>query len=296
MPAGHPGQTRPLPVSQGAMNGAPPNAGQIHVPQMAGRGGGVPQAQMQSYVQGQQMVPPQHTPDNMRVIMEAQRLQDQQRVIAQQRQHYPQPNGQDTLQSTPSMGNLNMAPQPSAAMIANYQAANGKMSPAGNGPSGIPRSSASPHMAHAVQAQQLSSGMVPVVSQISSQLKSRHPQATADELRAMTADSLNHQLRAQNAQAATQAAAGMATNSGVNLAPPTQQPGLGYNAPMMNPQMYAQFMRNQQEMQSHRNGGSEMNGGRPPSRGGTPQMRNGNPPGGANQSPRPPQAQIAGAP
>ena len=38
-----------------------------------------------------------------------------------------------------------------------YQAANGKMSPAGNGPSGIPRSSASPHMAHAVQAQQLSS-------------------------------------------------------------------------------------------------------------------------------------------
>lgn len=281
-----PGQSRP-PLPQGMMNGVHPNNGQL--PQGPVRSGNVPQAQMQSYLQGQQMIPP---PDNnMRVIMEASRVQEQQqRLLTQQRQQQYPPGGPNGVSSS-HPASLNTNPQTSLAGLATtFQATAGKLGSNVNGPAGPSRPSLSSGLAHGVQAQQLSGGLTPAVNHISAELKSRHPQASAEDLQAMTGELLRAQMNAQTARAATQAAAGnaLATN-GVT---PSQSHGVTYNnSSAMNPQMYAQMLRVHHQRPG--TGGSDINGARPGSR----EMRNPTPSsGGAGQSPRPPQAQMAGAP
>jgi hypothetical protein len=270
-----PGQSRP-PLPQGMMNGVHPNNGQL--PPGPGRGGNVPQAQMQSYLQGQQMIPP---PDsNMRVIMEASRVQEQQRLLTQQRQQQYPPGGLSGASSS-HLASLNTNPQTT------FQATAGKLGSNVNGPAGPSRPSLSSGLAHGVQAQQLSGGLTPAVNHISAELKSRHPQASAEDLQAMTGEVLRAQINAQTARAATQAAAGNATSG----AAPSQSHGVSYNAPAMNPQVYAQMLRVHHQRPG--TGGSDINGARPGSR----ETRNPPPSsGGAGQSPRPPQAQMAGAP
>lgn len=254
------------------------------------RGGNIPQAPMQSHAQGQQRIP-----HDMRVMMEASRLQaeQQQYLAAQRQQRYPSSNGPNGHSSSPQAAAMNSTAQSSAAMLANLQAANGKLSPTANGVSGPPRLSSSPQLANAVQARQLSSGVVPLVSQIASQLKAHHPTASDEQLRQMAADRMNQQLRSQNSQAAMHAAAGnnlSANGMGAQL----PQQGMGFGNTMLNPQMYAQYMHSQQSSQQNRGGVNGINGVRPSSRGNTPQMRNGGSQAGTSQSPRPPQAQMAG--
>ena len=264
----------------------------------------VPQAQMQSNLPGQQRMPPQITSD-MRIYMEATRQQEQQRYLQQQQQrqqHQSQTNGHNGVSSSPNNTNLNGTSQiNNAAVLANLQATNGVPSPALNGASGaLPGSSVSPRLTNSMQAQGLSSGMVPAVNTISREIKLRHPQASPEQVKQMTTDSLN-QYRMNHSQAAMAAAVGNSASNNIasNLQVPLQQQAMlnGVNgSPMMNPAMYAQMMRSQQSTQQSRNGGSGVNGGRPPSRGATPQVhRNSNSSVGPSQSPRPPQAQMAGA-
>ena len=298
IPIGHPTQNRPLPQPQVATNGISSLANpQGQNGPIGSRGGQIPPAPMQPHMQGQQRVPSQMSPDNMRVFLEASRLQqEQQRYLQQQRQNQSHTNSQGSVLSSPPIpGNLSATNQiNNAAVLANLQASNGVPSPAVSGGAGHSRSSASPRMTNSMQAQPLSSGMIPAVNQISNDIKARHPQASPEQVSKMTTDSLNR-YRMTQSQAAMQAAAGNTVSTGNTngLQVPPQQPAM---TSMLDPRIYAQMMRSQQSSQQSRNGASSVNGVQPPSRGAaTPQTsRNTNGQAGPNQSPRPPQAQIAG--
>ncbi|MCJ1387804.1 chromatin modification- protein VID21 [Xylographa bjoerkii] len=281
MPPGA-GQSRPIPLTNGMLpNGVQPSNGQTNM-----RGGGIPQAPMQSQMHGQQRIP-----HDMRVILEATRVQQEQQYLAAQRQQrYPGSNGVNGTSSSPQPTSMS-TPQTNAAMLANLQATNGKLSPAPNGISAHPRTSASPRLANAVQAQQLSNGVTPMVNQIANQMKARHPNASPEQIRQLATDHLNQQLRSQNSQAAMQAAAG----SGLALNGSGTQQGMNFGNAMLNPQMYAQSMHYQQQTQQNHNRAGSMNGVRPPSRDNASQLRNGGTQGGTIHSPRPPQAQMAGS-
>ncbi|MCJ1384822.1 chromatin modification- protein VID21 [Xylographa soralifera] len=247
MPPGS-SQNRPIPLTNGMLpNGVQPSGGQTNI-----RGGGIPQAPMQS-----QMLGPQRIPHDMRVILEATRVQQEQQYLAAQRQQrYPRSNGVNSTSSSPQPTSMNTS-QANAAMLANLQATNGKLSPAPNGISVHPRTSASPRLANAVQAQQLSNGVTPMVNQIANQMKARHPNASPEQIRQLATDHLNQQLRSQNSQAAMQAAAG----SGLGLNGTGTQQGLNFGNTMLNPQMYAQSMHFQQQTQQNHNRVGSMNGG-----------------------------------
>ncbi|MCJ1401694.1 chromatin modification- protein VID21 [Xylographa trunciseda] len=281
MPTGA-GQSRPNSLQSGLLpNGVHSSNGQTNM-----RGGGIPQAPMQSQLHGQQRIP-----HDMRVILEATRVQQEQQYLAAQRQQrYPGSNNVNGTSSSPQPTSMS-TPQTNAAMLANLQATNGKISPALNSISAHPRTSASPRLANAVQAQQLSSGVTPMVNQIANQMKARHPNASPEQIRQLATDHLNQQLRSQNSQAAMQAAAG----SGLGLNGSGVQQGMNFGNTMLNPQIYAQSMHFQPQTQQNHHRAGSMNGIRPPSRDNTSQMRNGGTQGGASHSPRPPQAQMAGS-
>ena len=310
---GHPNQARPAPPLQGLTNGTQVNANLPGNPQMGIKG--IPQAQMQAQMQGQQRITPQMGSDNMRVYMEANRVQaEQQRYLQQQQQqqqqqqrqqHYPQATGQGGSSSSSNLGNMNHLAQNNPAMLASLQATGGMSSPSINGVPNPAGSSASPRM---TQPQPLSSGVVPAINAISNQIKARHPQASPEQITKMTTESLNaYRMNQAQAAAAMQAAAGGNAAAGNNnnhmniQLPQQQQQGMmnGANGgAIQNAQMYAQLMRSQQLSQQSRSGGNlggGVNGGRPPSRSATPQThRSGSVQAGSGQSPRPPQAQMAG--
>ena len=272
---------------------------------------GIPQAQMQAHMQGQQRIPPQMGSENMRVYIEANRVQaEQQRYLQQQQQqqrqqHHPQANGQGCSSSSSSLGGMNHMAQNNAAVLANLQATGGMGSPSISGVQNPAGSSASPRM---TQPQPLSSGLVPAINTISNQIKANNPQATAEQVTKMATERLNaYRMNQVQAAAAMQAAAGGNVTAGTNnphlnlQLPQQQQQGMmnGANGnPMQNAQTYAQLMRSQQLSQQSRSGGNlagGVNGGRPPSRSATPQThRSGSVQAGSGQSPRPPQAQMAG--
>lgn len=274
-------QVRPIPSTNGVLS----TGVQLANGQTGVRGGGIPQAPMQAHMQGQQRLP-----HDVRVMMEASRVQQEQQqyLAAQRQQRYPNTNG---TSSSPQPTSVNPLPQNNAVMLTNLQAANGKLSPAANGIPGLPRTSASPRLSSVMQAQQLSNGTTPVVNQIATSLKARHPNASPEQIRQLATDQLNQQLRTQNSQAAMQAAVG----NGIGLNGAGMQQSLNFGNTMLNPQMYAQYMHSQQFTQQNRAGSSGMNGVRPPSQDNTPQMRNSGTQGGTSHSPRPPQAQMAGS-
>lgn len=197
------------------------------------------------------------------------------------------------------MGGLNGVPSSSPALLAALQAPNGMISPSPNGiSSSVSGPSASPRSSHITQPQPqpqpLSNGFVPAINTISNQIKARHPLLSPEQLKKMTTDSLKQY---EMSQAAMSAAAGGAANSNGNLQPPMQQQPMltGVAGAVHNAQAYAQFMRQQQANQQSRVGAVGVNGIRPPSRSATPQtQRSGSGQAGPGQSPRPPQAQMAG--
>ncbi|MCJ1282022.1 chromatin modification- protein VID21 [Xylographa opegraphella] len=275
------GQNRTIPLPNGILPNGQSSSGPTNM-----RGGGIPQAPMQSHMLGQQRMP-----HDMRVILEATRVQQEQQYLAAQRQQrYPGTNGINGTSSSPQPISIN-TPQANAAMLTNLQATNGKISPAPNGIPAHPRTSASPRLANVVQAQQLSNGVTPILNQIASQMKARHPNASPEQIKQLATDHLNQQYRAQNSQAAMQAAAG----SGLGLNGSGTQQVSNFGNTMLNPQMYTQSMHFQQQAQQNHNRVGSMNGVRPPSRDNASQMRNGGTQGGTSHSPRPPQAQVAGS-
>ncbi|KAL8831979.1 MAG: hypothetical protein Q9191_000541, partial [Dirinaria sp. TL-2023a] len=261
---------------------------------------GVPHAPMQPQISVQQRIPAQMIPDSQRIIQEAARLQDQQRrYLAAQTQHqhpHPQSNGQvGNPTSPPNMSHLNaLNHHNNASLYGGLQGRSG--SPAINGGTGTAGSNSPPRINNPSQPQPLSSGMVPVVNQMQNQIKARHPQASPEQVKAMTTESL-HQYHIS--QAAMQAAAGnpnvigLPSHNGLNgLSSQSQQQAMmnGVNAsPMMTPNtaQYAALMRSQQAQQSRNASAGGMSAPRPASRSVTP----GHAP---SQSPRPSQAQMAG--
>ena len=245
----------------------------------------ISQAQMQAYLQAQQAhLPSQGGQDNARVIMEASRLSEQQRMMAQQRQ-YQTVNGM-----VMPMANVGIPVQPTAAMMANGQPANGKLSPAAAPATSLPRPSSSPRASNSTHSGQLSNGATPLLNQIRNHLRALHPQANAAEIQQMATTTL-----AQSLSARTAAANGMSMNTNVQLSPQQHQATLAYSANVINQQMYAHYVRSQQASQQGRLGEGDRSSARPESRGATPQTKSGSVLSGSSQSPRMPQAQISGS-
>ena len=289
-------QGRPLPPSQTMVNGGASGAGHPSSGQSGTRVGGAPQAPMQSFPQGQPRLPLQMVgADNLRIFQEANRLQaEQQQYLQQQRQQrYPQANSLNGISSSPHTGSLHLQHQNNAGVLSNLPNANGAPIPSTNGVSGPSRQSPSPGTSH---GHQLSNGSVPVINQFSDSLRLRHPQASPEQIKQLTSEALNRYRQHSQATGYIGTANMAGSNGGLGVLGVNQpQTGANYNSGMLNPQIYAQYMHSQQPTQQNRNIPNGVNGARPLSRDATPQMRNGNGQAGTSQSPRPAQAQIAGA-
>ena len=245
---------------------------------------GAPHAPMQPQMQVQmgQRVPPQIGTENIRIYQEATRVQaEQQAQLQRQRQQqHPQFNGHI---SPPNTQNLNNLSQANANMLASLD---GRSSPATNGAQQVPGSSSPPRSG---QAQALSSGVTPAVNQISTQIKLRNPQASAEQVQRATTEQLYRM-----SQAAMHAATGNSNTGAMNgLSGLAGMPNGG--PAILNHQQYAHMMREQQRSQQRGNntGAGNVNG----SRSATPLNQR---PGsaqsgrGPSQSPRAGQVGIAG--
>ncbi|KAJ5747688.1 uncharacterized protein N7511_009384 [Penicillium nucicola] len=260
----------------------------------------------------------QTSPDNTRVIREANRLQEQQRLL-QSRQ---QPQGQQFHnQQFPSQGspNLNMSngTPNNPAMIAAMQAQGGMQSPSFHAgtPQGV--STPSPRMG---QPNPLSSGVVPQISNIQSQIQRSNPNMPPEQITKLATDRLNQYQQSQqqrlSQQAAINAASGSINANAMNAnnvqanfqvphdgnfqtpsAPNMANGNSGMQVPQ--PQGFSPMMRVPQPGQQNRGGPTSspaMNGAVvQPSRSGTPQtQRSGSAQAGPqSKSPHAPAAQTA---
>lgn len=292
-PAGPMGQMRPIPPAQRLPNGNQMAAS------LPSNSPGVPHAPMQPQLQ--QRVSAQMIPD-ARLYQSVSRLQDQQREEQIRRQHQqPQSNGQaGNSASPPNMTNLNAFNQNNAAVQNNASIYGGPRggsgSPSVNGAALPGVSSLSPRMTNPSQPQPLSSGMIPMINQMQNQIKAHNPQASPDQVNKMTTERLDQYRVTQ--QQAMRAAAGNPNATGMNglASQPSQQRminGVHSNSITGGEGARAQYnasMLSQQSQQS-RNAAGGIGATRPASRSGTPQTHPGHAP---SQSPRPPQAQMAG--
>lgn len=302
----------PSGISNGMPNGVPQNIGvnqtRPHVQGMQGSNGSVnsqmppnpmamkmmPQSGAQQNVGNRPNMPMQASPDNARVIREANRLQEQQRILQSrqqqapqhplQQQQPPQPqNQQQQLSQQPqqpqqqfhnqpqfvpqgsnspnlNMPSVNGTPN-NQAMIAAIQASGGMQSPPFHNttPQGV--STPSPRMG---QPNPLSSGVVPTISNIQSQIQRSNPNMPIEQVNKLATDRLHQYQQQRMSQVAMNAAAG---NLGVqpNYAVPHdgnfQQPQNGMNggANMQVPQApqtqgFSPMMRIPQQTQQNRVG------------------------------------------
>jgi len=249
---------------------------------------GIPQAQMQANIQGQQRMPP---PENMRLGM--------------QRAQYPSTNQhQFQLQqqqinlagniSASHIGAGNGMPNPSMMASMAGQNMNGNSTPSMNGISG---SAASPRMSQLNpslqnQSRPLSSGHVPAIHNIQNQLKAQHPDWPPEQVTKVATDQMKqYSLRVQRTSAIN-AAAGVSTVGATNQIGSNvylQNGGAVAGSPSPNSaQNYQQQLRQQMMHQRPQQAGSpRLNSARPPSRSATPQNLQ------LQQSPGLPQAQLA---
>ena len=258
---------------------------------------GVPHAPMQAaHMQVPPRIPPQMSSSDIRIFQEVNRVQaEQQRYLQQQQrqQLHPQANGH----ISPNMSSLSTGSQANPSNLTSLQGRSS--SPSMNGVSVSAGSLSSPHMANPAQPQTLSSGMMPAVNQIASQIKARNPQASPEQISQMTTDRLNqYRIGHAQAQAAMQAAAGNGASTlsnNVQIPPQPSHPNSMANGSPMNSHQYTQMLMSQQSSQPSRNGAGS-SGPRPASRSATPQIHR--PPSAqghqASASPRPSQVPIAG--
>lgn len=215
--------------SQGSQQGnqASQRNGHLAVPHI-GMQNNIPQAQMQPNMRGGSSGQPHQQPENIqqRMALEAQRqAQMKNAQLSGQQFQMPPPN-----RASPGGvhgQNATMGHQSNQAMMAAMQASNNAQSPAPNsGPTqhgqngqngNSYNASASPMPPPAnpmSQPQQLSSGHVPSIVQITHQLKAQYPQATSEQITQMTNDHLKKQVHYnQQAQAARQNALNAAAGS-----------------------------------------------------------------------------------
>lgn len=313
-------QARPQPM-QALPTGVAPVNGQIPTNPMAMKM--MPPGQMPN-VGARPGIPMQASPDNARVIREANRLQEQQRLLQSRQQPVPQPPGQPQ-QAQQQFHNQQFAPQGShspnlnvpnvngapnnPAMIAALQAQSGMQSPSFHNGTAQGVSTASPRMG---QANSLSGGVVPTISTFQSQIQRANPNLPADQVNKLATERLNqYQQQRMSQQAAMNAAAGAMNNVQANYQVPHdgnfqahQQPGMPSSTAMQVPQNqgFSPMMRVPQNNQANRvnvTSSPVVNGAVPQaSRSATPQtQRSGSAQAGAVQgsskSPHPPPAQTA---
>ncbi|KAL8843592.1 MAG: hypothetical protein Q9170_000096 [Blastenia crenularia] len=267
---------------------------------------GIPHAPMQpTHIPAPARIPPQMGSDNMRVFQEVSRVQaEQQRFLQQQRQQQQQ-HAQVNGQTSPNLGNSNFMPPNGSSNHANFQRRSG--SPSVNGAPTPNGSSSSPRMTNPPQPQALSSGMMPTINQIMSQLRARNPSATHEQISQMATERLKqYHVQHSHAHAAMQAAAGSSANvngmngnpSGSLQAPSQQQPvtAMMNASPLTTTQQCAQMIRNQQQHQQNRASATPYSGQQSSSRGATPQIHRTPSAQGSHPSPSllPSQTQVAG--
>ena len=308
-----------MPSAQASVNGQlPANAMAMKM---------MPQGQMQQPVGARPGMPIQASPDNARVIREANRLQEQQRLLQSRQQgqaQVPQQQGQPqqgqqqfhnqqfTSQGSPNMNmqNVNGGPNNPAMMAALQAQQGGMQSPSFHAgtPQGV--STPSPRMG---QPNPLSSGVVPTISTFQSQVQRANPNLSAEQVNKLATERLNaYQQQRMSQQAAMNAAAGGMNQVQANYQVPhdgnfqtPQQPGMPNGNPAMQVpqnQGFSPMMRVPQANQQNRvapTSSPAMNGAVPQaSRSATPQtQRSGSAQAGAVQgtskSPHPPPAQTA---
>lgn len=318
--SGNPGMSG---TPNGMTNGMPPGAGvnQARPQHMQGMPAGapvngqmapnamtmkmMPQAQMQQAGGARPGMPMQTSPDNTRVIREANRLQEQQRILQsrqqqqQQHPHQQQFGSQGSHSSNVNMANVNGGPN-NAAMMAAFQGQGGMQSPSFHGgtPQGV--STPSPRMG---QPNPLSSGVVPTISNIQSQIQRSNPNLTQEQVNKLATERLNQYQQQRSQQAAMNAAAGGMNAVQANYQMPHDgsfQTGISNGGPAMQipqNQGFSPMMRVPQPAQQSRVGVTSspaMNGAQQASRSVTPQtQRSGSVQQGSSKSPHPQAAQLA---
>lgn len=279
---------------------------------------GIPHAPMQpTAMPGSARPPPQMGPENIRIFQEANRVQaEQQRFLLQQRQQQQQQHPHMNGQTSPNVSNSNFMPSSGPSSHVAFQGRSA--SPSMNGQATASGASSSPRMTNPSQPQALSSGMMPTINQIMSQLQARNPNATQEQIGQMATDRLKQYTTHSHAHAAMQAAAGTGGSSSANVlngagmsnnamnsnlvgnlaAVSHQQPATAImnGSPAVSTQQYAHMIRNQQQHQQNRSSGTPFSGQRPSSRSGTPQIHRTPSAQGGHPSPSPvaSQAQVVG--
>ena len=221
-------QARPQPGMQGLPNGVPSN-GALSANMTGPKG--ITQAQMQAGLAAGRGLG--NSPEHIRVLYEANRLQQQQQLMlaARQQHHHPQQGSSSSTgqQSSPNMPNAGIAvpganggpnsPAFPAALIAS----NGVPSPSisGGHANGI-NNAGSPRL---LNGHSLPSGVMPTISQLAASIQRQNTEMSSEEIQRATTSQLNvyRQHAAQNVtqksmnQAALNAAAG-AVNAGAHAA------------------------------------------------------------------------------
>lgn len=329
----------PMPANtqNGAVNGVPPTANINHsIPMQAVPNGRpltspmppnamnvkmVPQQNIPQQLSTRPGIPIQGSPDNARVIREASRLQEQQRLLQSRQQQGQQgiPNGQQQFHTpqqfapqgahSPNMNVQGINGHPNnAAMLAAMQAASGMGSPSPyNNAQGMP--AATPRVG---QPGHLSAGMLPTITNIQNQIQRTHPNLSPEQVAKLATERLH--VYQQQQQRITQAAMNAVGNVGAmptNFQMPPDPnsnfqgtPQANGNPAVQNTQaQFSPMMRVAQPNQQGRvpvGSSPSMNGSVLPqqSRSATPQTQRSasaqtaNVPG-TNQSPHPPAAQMA---
>jgi chromatin modification-related protein VID21 len=180
------GAGRPHPALMGMMNGVPMSQAAMMGPQAQAYAKA--QAQMQANIARGINTSPQQ----MRMIAEAQKVQQQQQQLMQQQ------NGQHSSPIGQNAGLANVNGMSNAAYMAAMANVNGSGSPGPNGNSSSPRSQ------NAGQA--LSSGHVPAITHIQNKIRERNPNMPEEEVQRLAL----HNLREYSQKTATAAAAGLA--------------------------------------------------------------------------------------
>ncbi|EPS28733.1 hypothetical protein PDE_03679 [Penicillium oxalicum 114-2] len=234
LPSGMPGNVGMTQARAQPLHGVPAGTTSVNgqVPANAMHMKMMPQGQLPNVAArpGMQM---QTSPDNARVIREANRLQEQQRLLQSRQQQVSQGQGQGqqapqqfhAQQFAPQGGhspNMNMSgvngTSSNPAIIAALQAQAGLQSPSlhSGTPPGV--SSSSPRLA---QPNPLSGGVVPTISTFQSQIQRANPNLPADQVNKLATERLNqYQQQRLSQQAAMNAAGGGMSNAQANYAVP----------------------------------------------------------------------------
>ena len=299
MPAGNVANGMPMQPGMGINQARPPSHAMQGIPAAPVNGTAIsangramkmipPQPGMQqAAANGARMgIPLQALPENARVMLEANRLQEQQRLL-QSRQQQQQFTAQN-----PSNMNISTTATNGAMMAAFHPGMQNPVFHNGTGQTPSPRMG---------QPNPLSGGVVPTITNFEIQIQRNNPGLPPEQVNKLATERLQQYQQqrmtqaAMNAAAAAAAAAGGGGGNYQTFPQPGVQPNNGGgNAGMsMRGNFSSPVMRTQQLQQGGRvsvGNSPQMNGVVPPQ-----MQRSGSGGAGPARSPRPPQAQMAGS-